>query len=519
MRHPSTALSVPGYLATRSDDETDDAGPFPQAGSTVTTTNPAAKDVKEGKTSAEVGIVIGTLIAFVVISILLFLLYRRRSGQIVSPLAWWRQLRASREPAALNISNPIMGRAVSLKDRSTSQAGYDEKQNDSQHHLVPNSSKRQPKESIMQKIRQALYDTLQLNAKQDASASDMEKGQNSDSHNDGICNAENTCVSSEDWSKRTASAADMSLQTKSPTILHPAAARIEPQKETGLRAGVSAFSWSTTTLTPVPPSHPSMRENPLPPLPSVGDSRRDTTLTAMSEDSIPARHMSLGSWVASIRTRHAKREQRLRQTVPNDDNATSPVELQAPSSVANPKVRQTISRDAGSVRLSAMTSDSNVKTPALETATLAWHVHQGPEQVEVPSLPRSESCGLNQGLGLQNQWYAHSEHGPYSQEAQHPDEKDCLQQGEGYSQERYLQHDGYSQQEGEYPPEADYLQQDEQQEQESSQQKYSQQQHLPRGKDKSSATEVNSSTEITIVPKEWIPKITKYASGTTTASN
>lgn len=501
---PAAPISVPGYLAARSDDDTPDLASFPsstsspQAASSAIRANSAAKNINVGRSSAEVGIIVGTLIGFGIIAFLLFLLYRRRSDEDVNPLTWWQKRKTAAEPAAVNISDPMATRAVVPGDGSTLQDAYDGTVNESQQCLVPHASDQQTKQSILQKFQQALYGASKTKAKQEPSAGDVEKGQSSDSPEDGISNMENIHASEDKWSSRPVSAADMSIQTRSSMALHPAVARMKSQKKPALRPGISAFSWSTTAPTPVPPSHAGLRENPLPPLPSDRDSRRDTTLTTISEDSQPARHMSVNGWVHNMQTRQEKRAQRLQGNVTDEGEATSLPELLAPPHVANPKARQLTSKDAGSVRLSAMTVDSNAKSPALETATMAWHVHQGPGQVDVSPLPRSTSRGQKEG----NQSHDENDQDQYHQGEQYAQQNEYSQEGQ------YADQNEYSYPAGEHP-------------QESSQQEpeYLQQQSQAPEHEEAPEIHINSPSIATAIPEEdWIPNITRYPSGTTTTT-
>jgi hypothetical protein len=535
-RYRPSVSSVPVYLEARSYDDDAAVGSLPSSTSDPQTasseiTNAAAKDINVGRTSAEVGIIIGTLVAFGLICFSLFLLYRKRSDQSVSPLAWWRERKAAAQPAEISISSPMTTRAVASNDGSTLQDAYDEKLNESQQNLVPNASKMPLRQSIMQKIQQVLAGALKSKGNQAPDPVDIERGHSSDSLEDRISSIANR-MSRDEWSRRPTSDTEMSIQTESSMALHPAVARIKSQKKkTEPRPGVSAFSWSTSAPTPIPPSHPNMKENPLPPLPSDRDSRRDTTLTTMTEDSEPNRHRSLASWVGNMQKRQEKREQRVRQSISDAGEATSSTKLLAPPPVADPNARKFAINEDGSVRLSGLTVDTNMKTPALETATMAWHVPQGPGQVEVPPMPQSTGRGQNQGLGLQNQNYGHSGQGQSFQEEQLSQEQyspeEQLQQGQ-YSQEHE-----YSQQEGEYSEHTDHSQQyDERQEQECSQKQssqeqysqeeqeyYSQQPYPYQEQQEPPKIQIKSPSEATAIPEEdWIPNLTRYPSGTTDRS-
>lgn len=534
-RRPPSAVTVPGNVEARSDDSIPTVASSPAAtsgpqASSSQIINSAGKDVNVGRASAEVGIIIGTLIAFGVISFLLFLLYRKRSDSTVNPLTWWQQRKAAAEPAEMNISDPMTTRAIVSEDGSTSQDPRDEKLNESQQNLVPNGPQAQPKQSIMQKIQQTLTGALEFKLKQDTPIVDVERGQSSDTLEDGASNMENIRKSGDEWSRRPISTADMSIQTKSSMALHPALARIKSKKKTHLRPGVSAFSWSTTAPTPVPPSHANLKENPLPPLPTIRDSRRDTTLTTMTEDSEPTRHRSLSSWVENMQTRKERREQKMQQAVHEDDKATTQPKLRAPAPVANPNARKPTTNDTDSVRLSDMTVDSNAKTPALQTATMAWHVHQGPGEVGVPPMPRSATReGQNQGPGLQDQTYSnYSEQNHYShQEEQYPQQDEYAAEGGEYLQHannerEYSQHEQeeysqyYSQQQFQEEEAGEYAEQYEQQEQDYPEHhRYDYQE----GGEQAPEIQIDSPSEATAIPEEdWIPNITRYPSATTTAS-
>jgi hypothetical protein len=529
-RYQPSVFSVPGYLEARSHDDDAAVGSLhsstndPQAASSEIT-NATAKDINLGRTSAEVGIITGTLIAFGLICFSLFLLYRKRSDQSVSPLAWWRERKAAAEPAEINISDPMTTRAVVSDDGYTVQDGYDEKLSESQQNLVLNASQMPPKQTIMQKIQQVFAGALKLKGSQTPDPVDMEKGQSSDSLEDRISSMQDR-MSGDEWSRRATTDAEMSIEAESSMALHPAVARIKSEKKTELRPGISAFSWSTDAPTPIPPSHPNMRENPLPPLPSNRDSRRDTTLTTMTEDSEPNRHRSLASWVGNMQKRQEKREQRVRQSVSDAGEATSPTNLLAPPPVADPNARKFTINEDGSIRLSGLTVDTNMKTPALETATMAWHIPQGPGRVEVPPMPRSISRGQNQGLGLQNQNYGYNGQSQSFQEEQYSREQYSPE--EQLQQEQYSQKHEYIQPEGEYSERADYSQQcNEQQEQEYSHEQYSQeeqeyywqQQYSHQEQQEPPEIQIKSPSEATAIPEDdWIPNLTRYPSGTTDRS-
>ena len=566
-QRPPSPISVPGYLQARSDDESPTGAAFPsstdspQAASSTIAQNSEPKHINVGGSSAEIGIIIGTLITFGVISFSLFLLYRRRSDHSFNPLAWWRKRKNAAEPAEVEISDPMTTRAAVSDDESTLHDTYDEKLNESQQDLVPKTPEGQPKQNVVQKIQQALYgalnQALKKKGKQESSPVDMEKGQGSDTLDDGISNRRNVRTSGDEWSRRPVSAADMSIQTESSMALHPAVTRLKSQKKSGPRPGVSAFSWSTTAPTLVPPSRASLRENPLPPLPSGRDSRRDTALTTMTEDLGPVRHMSVNGWVTNMQKRQQKREQRLQQPMSDDGEAALPTELLAPAAVANPKGRQLTSKDIGSVRSSAITLETNAKTPALETATVAWQVHRGAGQVDVPPIPRSMSRGQNEEPELQNLTPKYNEQAEYPQEEQYAQQDEYAEQDGAYSHEvQYAQQDEYTDQEGEYAQQADYSQHYEQQEQgypqeydpqqqeylqeqyehqeqqdysqqysqreqEQQQEDYYQQQQYPHQDHDGTPPEIhiNSPSEATAIPEDdWIPNITRYPSGTTTTT-
>ncbi len=604
LRHPPSAGFVPDYVEARSDDTTptyassDSSTNGPQAASSVTAMSPATKNIDVGRSSADVGIIVGTLIALGIIFFLLFLLYGKKGDASVNPVAWWRQRKAAAEPAEMNISDPMMTRAVFSDDVSTLYDAYDEKLNESQRNLVlgaddeklnesqrnlalgaddeklnesqrnlvpgaddeklngsqrslvsdavdkklnesqrnlvPAPSEAQPKRSIIQKIQHALSGAFNSKFKQDANALDMEKGESSVSLEDRPTSTESVRRNDDEWSRRPTSTSNLSIQTKSSMAMHPGVARIKSQKKGELRPGVSAFSWSTTAPTPVPPSHVNMRENPLPPLPSNRDSRRDTTLTTMSEDSQPTRHKSLTSWVENQKTRQEKRGQRLQQAVPENSERIPQQELLAPPPVANPNARKATDNGVGSVRLTGMTAYSNIDTPALQTATMAWQVQRGPGQVEVPPMPRSAAEDQNQGLGLQDENDDYNEQNQYSREEQYAQQDEYPQQ-EGEYPQQYQ----YSERDGAYLQEADYLQQYEQQEQDGYSQEYSQQeqegysqqyeqqeqdeheqQHEQQEYEQPPEIQVNSPAEAAAIPEEdWIPNVTRYSNGTTTTSS
>ncbi|KAF7507779.1 hypothetical protein GJ744_010080 [Endocarpon pusillum] len=528
----------------------------PQATVSTIAQNSAEKDINVRRSSTEVGIIIGALIAFGVISFSLLLLYRRRSDHSCNPLAWWRKRKTPAEPAEVEISDPMTTRGAVSDDESTLHDTYDNKLNESQQDLVPKTPEGQPKPTIVQKIQKALYgalnQALKKKSKQEPNPVDMEKGQSSDTLDEGISNKPNVSTSGDEWGRRPVSAADMSIQTESSMALHPAVTRLKSQKKSGPRPGVSAFSWSTTAPTSVPPIRASLGENPLPPLPSDRDSRRDTALTTMTEDSGPVRHMSVTGWVTNMQKRQQKREQRLQQPTSNDGEAALPTDLLAPAAVADPKGRQWTSKDTGSVRSSTITLETNAKTPALETATLAWHVHRGAGQVDVPPIPRSMGRRQNEEPESQNLNAKYREEAVYPQEEQYGQQYEYAQQDGAYSREvQYAQQDeyayqgehaqqaDYSQQEQDYPQEhdpqqredlqeqyehqeqQDYSQQYSQREQEQQQEEYYQQQQY-RHQDHDGTTpeiHINSPSEATAIPEEeWIPNITRYPSGTTTTT-
>lgn len=416
--------------------------------------NSSTKQVDVERSPTQVGVIVGALLAFGLLSFLLYLLYRKRADSGANPLAWWRKPTEAADTASLKISGPMMTPPLPSEEPSTRRDLGDERANDSQTTLVPTAASKQSKPSIGQKIRQALFGASQSKDKQDISTGDMEKGQSSDSLEARPSNSGISHVSAEDWSQRQTSPTEVSIQTQSSMALHPAVTQHceKLEKKHELRPGKSAFSWSTTAPTPIPPSRPNIRENPLPPLPHNRDSRRDTTLTTMSEDSQPVRHKSLSSWVANMQARQEKRERRLEGMAEEEDEGV--VGLKLPSDE---------NADGSTVRLSAMTDFSNMKTPALQTAQMAWHVHEMPGKVNVPSPQRSMTRGKNQGLGLQHQshddegWVRISpdeEQGEMSQqEGESSREADHTQQAE------YQQQDEYPQQGGEYLQDAAYSQQ------------------------------------------------------------
>lgn len=565
-QRPPSPVSVPGYLQARSDDESPTSTAFPsstdspQAAFSTIAQNSVGKNISVKRSSAEIGIIIGTLVAFGVISFSLFLLYRRRSDHSFNPLAWWRKRKNAAEPAEVEISDPMTTRGAVSDDGSALHGTYDNKLNESQQDLVPKMPEGQPKPNLVQNIQQALYgamnQALKKNGEQEPSPVDMEKGKSSDTLDD-ISNRQNVRTSGDEWSRRPVSAADLSIQTESSMALHPAVTRLMSQKKSGPRPGVSAFSWSTTTPTPVPPIRASLRENPLPPLPSDRDSRRDTALTTMTEDLGPVRHMSVTGWVTNMQKRQQKRDQRLQQPLPNDGEAALPTDLLAPAAVAHPNGHQMTSKDTGSVRSSAITLETNAKTPALETATVAWHIHRGAGQVDVPPIPRSTSRRQKEEPELQNLNAKYNEEAVYPQEEQYAQQDEYAQQDGPYSHEvQYAQQDEYVHQEGEYAQQADYSQQEQdypqehdpqqqeylqeqyehqeqqdysqqysqqysQREQEQQQEDYYQQQQYPHQEHDGTTPEIhiNSPSEATAIPEgDWIPKITKYPSGTTTTT-
>jgi hypothetical protein len=554
-RIPPPAISVPGYLGIRSDDDTPKTASFasstpdPQAAQVAVDAAAVADDLNVRRSSAQVGIIFGTLLAFGVLLFLLYLLYRKRDGSVFSGVAWWRKRKIAEAPSSVNVSDPTTVQEMPSND-GLPEAAYDGTLNESKQNLVLTAPEGQLKQSLIQKIQQALFGAFKSKAKQDAEAVDMEKGPVLASPEAGSIRTESTGMSAGEWSRRPPSA-DMSIQTKSSMAIHPAVGRIKSEKKTRLRPGVSAFSWSTTAPTPVPPSHATMRENPLPALPSQRDPKRDTSLTTMTEDSEPTRHRSVNSWVENMQTRQEKRERR-QQNSAHDMGPTHPTDLLAlPPPVANPNGRNAANYDEQSFRLSAVTFDSNVKTPALQTATMAWHVHQGPGQVRVPPMPRSATLSQNPGLGLQVQTSdddgdqnqhveqeveVHSQPNDYSQQtensqqAEYPEQGEHSQEGDYPQQAEYLQQEQYSQ-DAEYAQQDDHPQEDTehpdydgaeyyhegeeypQQQYEYDSQHQEQQQAPPE-------IHINSSSEAssTIPEEEWIPNITRYPSGTTDMS-
>ena len=126
--------------------------------------------------------------------------------------------------------------------------------------------------------------------------------------------------------------------------------------------------------------------------------------------------------------------QHLQPSLRNDGEAASATELRAPPAVADPNPDVLSGDGVGSVRFSDMTVDSDIQTPALQTATMAWPVHEAAGQVEVPSIPRSTTRGWNPRPGPQNEGYRSNER------AQHPEggKRFQYEQGEQYLQ--YQQH-------------------------------------------------------------------------------
>jgi hypothetical protein len=295
----------------------------------------------------------------------------------------------------------------------------------------------------MQKIQQALSGAFKSKPKQDAGGVDEEKGQNPDSATD-------------NWSRRPISAAGISIQTRSSMALHPSVARTKLRDKAELRPDRSAFSWSTGAPTPVPTSHANIKENPLPPLPSDRDYRRDTTLTTISEDSQPTRHRSISSWVANMQTRQEKREERLHQSEMDEDGQETFVpELPAPPPIAVTNARGLAGNHNGSVRLSAMTNDSDMNTPVIQTARTARHVQQGPGPVEVHPVSRSTSRGQGGGAEPQNQRYNAEEQAQYFEGETHTQQDEHSQQVGEYPEQNI-----YAEQDGEYAHEIAYSQQD-----------------------------------------------------------
>jgi hypothetical protein len=526
--HLASPVSVPGYLEARSDDGSPTSASFPSSTSTPEAASSAMGvssgviDFNGGRSSAAVGIIIGALIGFGIIALSLFLLYRRRSDEDVSPMTGWQNRKSAAEPAAVDTSDPIAITSVIPDDPLTSQDVYEGRVNESQQSLVPHASNEQPKQSILQKIQQALSGASKSKAKQDQNAGDVEKGQKSDSPEDGISNVDNAPASDDEWGSRPVSAADISIQTRSSMALHPAVARIKSQKKAALRPGVSAFSWSTEAPAALPPSHASLRQNPLPPLPSNRNSRRDTTLTTISEDSQPVRHMSINSWVNNVQTRQEKRTQRLQGHALDENEETSSPDVQAPPAVANSMARQLTVQDADSVRLSAMSVDSNAKLPALETAAMAWHVHQGAGQVEIPGS--GSRRGKKEELALQSQGYAEDDATRYYEEEPHVQQNEYAQQEGEYprqAQYEHAQQEGensqqvqyeYTPQEGDAAEQADYAQE---------YHHHQQSQHRPQEQNDLDHPEIyiNSPSIATAIPEEdWIPNITRYPSAATTTT-
>jgi hypothetical protein len=537
-RSPLSPLSVPGYLQIRSEDDDDFVaadGSFPsstgnpQAISTPIVTSVTQKDINVNRSKAEVGIIIGTLIAFGALLFLVFLIYRRRSDEDFNLLTWWQKRKNKDVPVAVNISDPMTTRAVISDDASTTQNAYNEKLNESQQNLVPPAAEAQSKPSILQKMQQILLAVLKPKAKGDKNTIDVEKGQSTAS-------LVYIAAGGDDWSRRPTSPGGISVQTASSMAIHPALARIKSQKKTELRPGVSAFSWSTSAPTPLPPSHASMRQNPLPPLPSDRNSKRDTTLTAMTGDSEPARHMSVSSWVANMQTRQEKREQR-QQSLAGDEEPAAALGLQVPAPVANPQARSITGHDERTIRTSAITDISNMKTPALHTATVAWHVQQNPEQVEVSTMSRSASRNREQGLTQTESCDNHGQHqysqqdeyqqeaGYPEQEGQYPYEGDYQHEHEYSGEDQHPNYDGEGyQQDQQYPDQ--YEEQEQSYPQQYSQEYSRQEQDYSQGHQEDEQgyytppqIHINSPSEATAIPEEdWIPKITKYPSGTTTMS-
>jgi hypothetical protein len=528
--HLASPVSVPGYLEARSDDDTPTSASFPtstntpEAASSAIGVSSAVTDLKVSRSSPATVIIIVALIGFAIIALSLFLLYRRRSDEQSSPLTDWRHRKTAVEPATDVTSNQTTTRAVMADDQLPSHDVYEGRVNESQQGLVSQSSNEQPKQSILQKIQQALAGVSKPKAKQNKNEGDVEKGQISDSPEDGNSNMDNSRADGDGWSSRSVSAAENSIQTESSMALHPAVARVKSQKKPGLRPGVSAFSWSTEAPTALPPSHPGLRENPLPPLPYNGVSRRDTTLTTISEDSQPVRHMSINSWVNNVQTRQEKRAQRLQGQIPEEREASFSPDLQAPPVVANSMCRQLTVQDAGSVRLSAMSVDSNAKLPTLETAAMAWHVHQGPGQVEIPPWPRSGSQDIKEENSLQSQGYADNDAAHYYQEEQYVQQNEYAEQEGVYSEQ--VQYE-YTQHGGEAIVPADCAQEYPQQQQQQQMQPYlpgTLQQQNDHDQDQDpdhhhAEIHIHSPSIATAIPEEdWIPNITRYASGTTTTT-
>jgi hypothetical protein len=528
--HLASPVSVPGYLEARSDDDTPTSAAFPTSTSTPEAASPAIGPTPTigfnvGRNSPEMAIIIGSLIGFAIVILSLFLLYRRRSDEDSSPMTGWKRHKTAEDPATVDTLNPMTTRALMTVDQSPSHDVYEVKVNESQQGLVSRSANELPKQSFLQKFQQALSGASRAKTKKDQNEGDVEKGQISDSTEDGISNLHNNRANDEEWSSRPVSAAEISVQTESSMALHPSVARVKSQKNLAARPGVSAFSWSTEAPTAVPPSHPSLRENPLPPLPSNRISRRDTTLTTISEDEQPVRHMSLNSWVNNVQTRQEKRAQRLQGQIPEEREASSSPHLQAPPAVANAMSRPLTVQDAGSVRLSAMSADSNAKLPTLETAAMAWHVHQGPGQVEIPPWPRSGSRGTKEEVDLQSRGYVHNDAAQYYQAEQYDQQNEYAEEEGNYAEQvqyEHIHHEGEARvlvgHAQEYPP------QQQQQEQmlpflpETLQQPDDQDpDHNPDHQHPE--PHINSPSIATAIPEEyWIPNITRYASGTTTTT-
>lgn len=401
-RQYQSHIIVPGNLGTRShDDEDDDAhfasSPPPMtdlgAASSGIPPSQAPKNTTVNRTSAAVGIIIGALVALGIIAISIFLLYRIRNDTSVDHQAWWwRRRRTAADQTAIDISDKMSTQGVSSDDTSVSLGASNGKVNQSHQNLVPTAPDRHMKPSFLQKIQQVLSREPKPRAKASKVACDMESGNSPESWNDSAT-GEEIRTSADEGIGRPIPAASISLHTRSSMALGGALAPTGSLEMTGPGPDLGSVSWATTPPKPVPHSHAILRENPLPPLPAVGDPRRDTKFTWMTEDLDPVRHRSIISWIANIQKRQEKRMQDLQPSLCDNGEAPSVTEITAPPPIADPNLDVPIGDAVGSFRFSEMTVDLDIQTPALQTATMAWPVHEAAGQVEVPSIPRSTTRG------------------------------------------------------------------------------------------------------------------------------
>jgi hypothetical protein len=333
-------------------------------GGTNNTSNPSA-----------IGIIFGTLAGVAIVLFILYLLYSRRHGSIVHRLAWWRPAKSADETDGSSASGP-------LSTVRSSSAGASMISNESGQNLVKGSPQQPAAGSILQKIQLALLGSYNQKTKLEDDPADVEKGHRSGSSTStGDASSDNGNVNGDALAEHPVPTEAAPVSIESPAAHHPAYVQ---RREDLLPTSDNPAKAKDTSDHPDPCLARGMQFT-LSSLPADRDTRRDTTMTTMSEDMQPTKHRSINSWVTNMQTRQQKREQHLQQ----GKDSTLSIDSSAAS------------------RYSAMTFDSDMSTPVLQTARTARHPSQGVGQIEMrpPPPPKSESTPTNpEAEALERSW-------------------------------------------------------------------------------------------------------------------